>query len=186
MKNYRYKSHQNALKRVRNRVLFLGLLLLALLVAAIEVFSQSAVNVGGGSGEISGNWYSFSLGEMTRIQTVTTGNLVVTEGILQPRAEGGTAIADQRLSPDALQVFPNPVSDVLTIQPRLQQGGTLRCRLTDIHGRVLFQNAFTLLNGSEKQQINVSGLAAGNYLLSATVTQDGLQYTNSFKIQKLR
>lgn len=184
--NTNYDSRQARLfKWLKASLRCLGLLFLALTGGA-DAFPQSAVNAGGGGGSLAGRTFDFSIGEMTRIQTAAGTNLIVTEGLLQPSAEEGSEIARQPLSIDALRVYPNPAADILNLQPRLQQGGILHCRLTDLQGRLLLQKRFELSNGNEKQQINVSGLAAGNYLLQATVSQGSAQYTNSFKIQKLR
>jgi hypothetical protein len=73
-----------------------------------------------------------------------------------------------------LNVFPNPVQYVLTIESDFAINGAIS--LTDALGRTVLA---VQGNGDQRQQINVSSLAAGSYVLrivdGINITQERIQ-----------
>ena len=167
------------------RWLALAPALLYSLGAQAQTMTPSTLNASGGSGEIAGNIYEYSVGEMVLVHTATAPNLIVTQGVLQPQEEA-SGIADAVLPEKALTVYPNPSSDILYLQPDMAYGGKLVLSLTDMTGRSLVKKECVLKTGTEKQTIDLSMFAAGTYLLYATFTHNNQDFVRSFKVQKLK
>lgn len=146
--------------------------------------AQTTLNASGNSGTIAGNLYAYSIGEMVLVSTETSTNLVVTQGVLQ--ASGGTmGVAENTFLAESLSLYPNPVENTLYLQPALPGGGELSVGLFDLRGRRLLQSKMDLHTGSERQELDLSTLQEGTYLLKATLQQDNRTYEHSFKVLKL-
>lgn len=152
--------------------------------AQAQTISPSTLNAAGGSGEIAGSVYEYSIGEMALVHTASSANLIVTQGLLQPMEES-VGIAALPLPDNALTVYPNPSEDIVYIQPNLSGSGMLTMILLDITGRQLKQQLAPLQSGNEKQSMTLSSLASGSYLLKVIFSQNNQQFTQDFKIQKI-
>ena len=65
-----------------------------------------------------------------------------------------------------LSVFPNPNSGIFAVKVNVITQGTVDISLTDMLGRVVYDNALVNISGEVKDNINVSGMAKGVYTLS--------------------
>jgi hypothetical protein len=69
-----------------------------------------------------------------------------------------------------VHVFPQPAADVLNIAYELKQGNTVTLEITDINGRVVYNNACGYqMAGEHTQKINTNELGKGVYFLRMTV-----------------
>lgn len=172
------------MKRKMRRLVTASLLMCTIGVQA-QTIGPSTLNATGGSKEIAGNIYEYSIGEMALVHTASTPNLIVTQGLLQP-LEGAVSISNIALPENALSVYPNPSDDIIYIQPNMADGGgLLTITLLDITGRRLQQQSVSLTLGNEKQSINLKSLAAGTYMLHAIYSRDNQDKVRNFKIQKI-
>lgn len=149
-----------------------------------QVQHAATVNATGGSTQLGGNTYEWSVGEMVLVNTVATANLVVTQGLLQPILNA-TGIRHPELSADQLKVYPNPTKDIVFIQPSLKPNTSLSLLVYDISGRAFFRKTVVLKSGTEVQGIDLGTYAAGNYLLDIVAGPVGATSRNTFKIQKI-
>ncbi len=82
------------------------------------------------------------------------------------------------LANDALNIFPNPTSDLLNIQLEKVEAETLNLTIRDIKGREIFQRSYELLAGQDfSEQLSLANLVKGNYLIS-------LSYGNKLATKK--
>ncbi|WP_345054815.1 T9SS type A sorting domain-containing protein [Hymenobacter glaciei] len=78
-----------------------------------------------------------------------------------------TAALASRLAP-AWETYPNPAADVLNVTTSLPAAGLVRIQLFDGLGRAVRQQALTAPAGPLRQQLDLSGLAPGAYVLRIT------------------
>lgn len=149
----------------------------------VAAAAQTALNASGNSGSIAGNLYAYSIGEMVLVSTETSSNLIVTQGVLQA-SSGTMGVAETTFLAENLSLYPNPVENTLYLQPTLPGGGELSVGLFDLRGRQLMQRKIELQSGSERQELNLSTLQEGSYLLKATLQQGERTYEHSFKVLK--
>jgi hypothetical protein len=69
-------------------------------------------------------------------------------------------------SPVPMKVFPNPVSDVLTIQTGQTTAGTIKIEVSDVKGDIVLHENLAVTGNSVK--LNVSGLSPGVYFMRIT------------------
>ena len=161
-------------------------MLLYNLAARAQSIGPSALNATGGSRTIGGNTYEYAIGGVVSGDTYEGPGLVVTSGVLQPIVNDPDGIDQLVIDAGALSVFPNPVEQLLFLQPDFKKKGILEYILSDIQGRILLKNKVSLDRGNERQQIDMSHLAAASYSLSVVWKQAGKLYVKAYKIQKVK
>ncbi len=159
------------------------------LLSAQSIGPQT-LNAAGNSISLAGNTYEWSVGEMVLINTATVGNLTVTQGVLQPLIieEDTTGISNKetKLTQSQLHIFPNPTENIIYLKPNLQPNTNLSITIMDIQSRVLLKKEIFLNNGNEQQEINLSGMAAGMYMLNVFAKEPNREFFNSYKINKVQ
>lgn len=158
-------------------------ILLLGITARGQTIGPSALNATGGSADLSGNTYAYSIGEMTLVNTASAGGILVTQGLLQPD-DNATGIVSLPLD-GFIEIYPNPADQFVYLQPTLPAQSKLLLELLDATGKQLQIRSVDLGSGREKQTIVLSGYAAGNYHLRIEVHHDQLNYRGSYNIQKL-
>ncbi len=82
-----------------------------------------------------------------------------------------------------LKVYPNPVHNVTTVDFITEHDNTnINIRVTDVFGRAVYQKQFVGSLKNVKQQINMSSLVKGTYVI--TIFFDGME-KQSVKVMKL-
>lgn len=164
------------------------LLAAAAYAASVSVHAQSigpsAIDATGASATAGGNNYEYAIGQVVAGNTFTSASLVVTPGVLQPAAS--TGINGHELLAGSMHVFPSPVETTLYLQPAFGSGGLLQYNLYDAAGKRVMNGALRLLSGTERQTIELSQIAAGQYTLDVSWQQADQVYRAGYKIQKLK
>lgn len=161
------------------------ILLIASILLSFWSNAQTILNSTGGTNTIAGNTYSYSIGEMTLVNTATSANIIVTQGLLQPSA-GGTRISDVPMETNQLSVYPTPSDDIINIEAHFNHSGNLSAIIYDLNGRELIQKEWQLVTGNEKNNISLNSLTSGTYMLQTRYTQGDHTSSKSFKIQKIK
>ncbi len=131
-----------------------------------QMILPSTLNASGAT--VNKGYYSFdwSIGESTAVSTLTNGNLMVTQGVLQYHSGN---VADKNVGmiwfPSEVKLFPNPVRNILEINFKHVVSGILHFELFNNAGQLLWQKD-ALYNGiSLIEKLNMAGMPAGNYTL---------------------
>lgn len=165
------------------------LLVLAALALSADASSQSLgpseLNATGASTSISGIVHEYAIGSVVATPAFSSANLVITPGVLQP--DQPTGIDKVPIAMDALRVFPSPMETVVHLDPAFNGGGSIGLRLLDASGKLVLSRNVKLSAGTERQSLDVSALAAGNYFLHVSWIATGeTEQQSSFKLQKLK
>lgn len=160
----------------------LSISLLALLPFYAQ--AQTTVNASGGSGTIAGNLYAYSIGEMVLVSTSSTAQITVTQGLLQSDGDINVGMQEDALSAGHMTLYPNPVNNILYIQPELDNGGELSMRLYDMDGRLIVDRDIRLSSGTERQEIDMASFSEGSYFLRTALRQGQQTTHKGFKIIK--
>lgn len=137
-----------------------------LLAQDVTIYT-SARNTAGGSGAVAhpdfGTFYlDWSLGENTIVSTTFNGNLITTNGMLQP-ALNFKSEAD--LGDIDINFYPNPTSNFSWIDITISnQTGKLEGQVYNMLGQLVIPATFTV-NSSGKYRIDFSKLPSGMYVL---------------------
>jgi len=146
----------------------------ALLGANAQTASPELVSSAGDSFNNTSYQLDWSIGECITA-THSAGDYVITQGLHQG-SYVITSVEDLRAEIE-ISVYPNPTTDLLTINLEASARPSSVLTVTDINGKVLQQVEVT----NETEQLNFSNYTAGIYFL--TVKQAN-KLIKSFKIIK--
>ncbi len=145
-------------------------------------------STGGFSSNANGS-LSYTVGEMTMVQTFTGGNNILTQGFQQPNDFPVGLIELTQDDYGSFVLYPNPAVDVFWMGYQMPEEGKLEIILTDVLGqRVANLGNSNYSSGKVVQEANVSALASGVYFvtISFTSNHDGKTHTTTKKLQVVR
>ena len=77
-------------------------------------------------------------------------------------------------------LYPNPTNDVLTVKTFASRFENFDVRVTDVEGRIVLRERYTMPSGMQQHNLDVSELPSGIYCISLVgATQ---QYTQRFVV----
>ena len=138
------------------------------IAAAGETFSNENMSI------------SWTLGEVV-IDTYVGDNMIVTQGFHQP-GYIVTAIESFEYRKFEISLYPVPANDILHIDIAGERKFDLNYTITDLAGKIIRTGIIEKDNANH--QVDVSGLATGNYYLRV-YRKDGKQQS-TYQIQKIR
>jgi hypothetical protein len=161
---------------MRHKQLILSaVLLFALGLTGLK--AQEAIPTTAGNTSGSGGSVSYSIGQVVyHIYTGTSGS--VAEGVQQPYEISVIIGLEEAIDINLFyKVYPNPVTDILTLKVENLTYENLYYNLIDINGKVLENKRIT----SIENYINMDKFSPGTYFLKV---YDGRETIKSFKIIK--
>lgn len=158
----------------------LMLLSLGLLPAQVSLERQ-VIGVTGGYADTPNLKISDTVGE-TAVSTVISGTVILTQGFQQP---GENEITDLEEAIElSYKMYPNPTSDLLTVEVSLDQPLDIQVQIFDLSGRAFPELSQTLSSyGSSEARLSLAHLPTGIYLLSLRGTDGQILATE--QIQKM-
>ena len=138
--------------------------LLALFYCAAQdarLFNQVVASTGNIAVQ-QGLSYAYTVGEVI-IFTGSFDNFVLTQGFHQPEQTRIVSVDQPPLADWNIEVFPNPVSDRLTVRFSPEKGTALRVSVTDLPGRIIL--ADQLLTEPNGSSLDCSAWQPGIYFL---------------------
>lgn len=159
-------------------------LMLFLLVSWTNVYSQQLshqvlVPVAGLASGVSVN-YSQTIGE-TAIIIVRNSDFLLTQGFQQP---GIRRLPENPPAGSGVKVYPNPVSDYLTIELFGTESRTFTIEIINFRGSIVFTERQVFTDQFwYKEPYHVENLIRGLYLVRI-ISEDGI-INQSFKIEKI-
>ena len=142
--------------------------MIALVVQAnAQSLSPSVIASGGGFSANGTAMLSFTTGELTMVETFSSGSSILTQGFQQPEDfnTGITVVAPQG---PGTSVFPNPATESINLLSDFNEAGRLRLLLTDALGRTVLQgDELEIPGGTSRISQDVSRVASGVYFIHA-------------------
>lgn len=154
--------------------------LLTLIIVAVAPFAIKAqslsptviASTGGFSSNANGS-LSYTVGEMTMVQTFSAGNNILTQGFQQPEPFPVGILDITKDDFGSFVVYPNPAVDNVWFGYQFPEAGKLTVTLYNTLGQKISDVQTTNYdNGKSVEQLNVSTLAAGAYFLTINFTAD--------------
>ena len=132
-----------------------------------QLSQPNTLGVGGSFYSSSNLSVSYTVGEMTAVETFISPTLIITQGFQQPSV---TVTGIENVSGQGLEasVFPNPVSDdkvFLSFQTPMSFKASID--VYDVAGRRVYVKEMANGSGSYLEEIKLSGLENGIYFLRA-------------------
>ena len=159
---------------------------LACLGMTLSGFGQGhshIVNSSGGTVVIDSNVHEWSIAEMAMVSTLTSSELVLTQGLLQP-FQTSLSINNPSGLTSELFVSPNPAEETVNFRITNSNGAKVDYRLMNIIGQVILLGQVANQSETINQSIDISRLATGTYLLNVSITQGNNHHNQTIKVIK--
>ena len=163
--------------------------ILPVLMLLSGVFTVKAqTNVDQNAISAAGDYYTGTFGSLQVniggepvIETITDGTTTFTQGFEQPKFKGTGIISLPANAPE-IKLFPNPATDAVNLTYTLTQGGKITYQLFDMAGRALGGTSHATQQGQQTEQLDVSSLSQGIYMLN--IVFEATDATKSFSVVK--
>jgi hypothetical protein len=140
--------------------------LFSFILSTLVVDAQQTTNGSGGTGTIENFIVDWNFGELTLIDAPTVGNLLISQGLLQPN-RGLFTEPDNLISTGELKILPNPTNGILTVWTGFLVPGKLQFEFFDAKGSRIIaeEKTYTSFN---TYQFELMRFAAAAYPLKVT------------------
>ena len=165
---------------------FLALIAFLSIAAKAQMLTPTVIASTGGFASNANGSLSYTVGEMTMVQTFTANGNILTQGFQQPN-DNVTGLID--ITQDefgSFVLYPNPAVDNMWFGFQLPEAGKVEIVMYDALGQKVKDVFHTSYDtGKIVEQVNVSLYAAGVYLLTMNFVsdKDGKVHTTSKKFQ---
>jgi hypothetical protein len=167
---------------IRKILFFEAFIMLLCFSLKAQTLSPVVISSGGGFYNAGGNSLSFTVAEMTMVQTFTQPSNMLTQGFQQPE-QLTTSIAETGAKHDEVVVFPNPSNGQFNINFNAQRGGNYQVHIYSMVGQIIYDQSYNAIFGSNIITIDISRFDQGIYFLEFRTTDpDGIQKSNIHKI----
>lgn len=162
-----------------NKHFFFFLFSLISFTATSQSPRLEVVAVAGDSHQTSNIQIDWTVGEIA-ISSLYTTNSMLTQGFQQPYY---IISANDHLPTEIskINIYPNPTSDLLSIELALDKKENIDIVLFDLNGKTIQKNTF--MGQKIQTSLSLSNLPSGTYFLSIKIGNKGVFQTH--KIQKL-
>ncbi len=160
---------------------FFLLLILSQSLAAQSI-ERAVIGAYGTSGTAGTVQIDMTVGEIATT-TASAGTLIVTQGFHQP-ASGSVGIAEELGVQVEYRLFPNPATDLITLEMTGAQPIAIRVEIVDARGRLtgLEQRQLQVGSAMVESSWDTSSLAEGMYLL--VIRNQANEIAGSIRFQK--
>jgi hypothetical protein len=147
-----------------------------------QTLSPVAISAGGGYYSAGGNSLSFTLAEMTMVQTFVQPSNILTQGFQQPE-QLTTAIAEIEKADGDVVVYPNPSNGQFNISYNALTSGDLHLNIYNMVGQIVYTQSYDRAFGPNIITIDIGQFDQGIYLLDLRITDsNGNQKSSIHKI----
>jgi hypothetical protein len=168
------------------QLLFSVALGLSILSVKAQSLSPQVIASSGAFSVAGGYSLSYTVGEMSAIQTYSAGGAILTQGFQQPNDIVSGLLDIQKDINGTFVLYPNPAIEQLWFGYEFDGQGSVEVSLYDVTGRQLDYSLIENYNsGKVTHSLNSSAYAAGQYMLSAKFTSESGQtkiITQKFQI----
>jgi hypothetical protein len=140
------------------------------------------VSSSGGYFTAGGNSLSFTVAEMTMVQTFTQPSNILTQGFQQPE-QLTTGVAENEVVQGEVIVYPNPSNGQFNINYNALSEGDYRVKIYNMVGQIIFDQSYGAGVGLNTISLNIGQFGQGIYMLQLSSTDlKGKQKTSIHKI----
>jgi hypothetical protein len=148
-----------------------------------------ALNASGGSFDNPSSYtrYEWSFGELVLTDTYTAagGNLILTQGLLQPCTDQVNGSPDILLfTLNEYKIFPNVTTGPFELDFFITQPGKMELQLTDAMGKVISTRSYQYHCCDRIERYDISNFANGVYFINARFTPERGNLAEGLRIRR--
>jgi hypothetical protein len=156
------------------------------IVSALSVRSQTltptVISSSGGFYSSTNAMLSFTVAEMTMVQTFTTAGNILTQGFQQPE-DFSTGIPEIPTSAESALIYPNPTNGSFTLSYLNNGNAQATINIYNLTGQIVLSQNISQVSGLNTVDFDISAYSQGIYMLGLTLTNSkGEKKTDYHKI----
>ena len=138
------------------------------ITAAAQSLSPTVLSSSGGFESSEGTSLSWTTGEVM-IQSFSEGSIMLSQGFQQGNITVSTAVDEMSESAMDVQIYPNPVNDILNMEFKNMVDHTIQLNLVDLTGKTVLRKEFS--QPSNTVRLNLSSVSSGSYMLEVRAAE---------------
>jgi len=142
------------------------------------MLSPVAISSGGGFYSAGGNSLSFTVAEMTMVQTFIQPSNMLTQGFQQPE-QLTTAIAEIEKADGDVVVYPNPTNGQFNISYNALINEDFHLNIYNMVGQIVYDQSYGGAFGPNIITLDIGQFDRGIYLLDLRITDSNRNQKNS-------
>jgi len=135
---------------------------------AAQSLSPTVLSSSGGFESSDGTSLSWTTGEVM-IQSFSEGSIMLSQGFQQGNITVSTAVDEMSESAMDVQIYPNPVNDILNMEFKNMVDHTIQLKLVDLTGKTVLRKEFS--QPSNTVRLNLSSVSSGSYMLEVRAAE---------------
>jgi hypothetical protein len=147
-----------------------------------QTLSPTVVSSSGGYLTSASASLSFTVAEMTMVQTFTTAGNILTQGFQQPE-DFSVSIQESPVVSNEIMIYPNPTNGNFTLSYQSNETSETTIHLYNLVGQVVLAKSVSQVNGLNTVNFDISSFSQGIYMIELTLLNTkGEKKTNYQKI----
>jgi hypothetical protein len=149
-------------------LLWLFLILLCSSLKA-QTLSPVVLSSSGGFYSTVGNSLSFTVAEMTMVQTFSQPSSILTQGFQQPE-QLSTSIAENDVKRGEVMLYPNPTNGLINLSYKSNTEGAYSVSIFNMVGQIVFSQSYASGIGLNTIHLDIGQYRQGIYMLELSST----------------
>lgn len=136
-----------------------------------QSIEKSVVASTGADTTVGGYNYVWTVGEAV-IGSATPAGYIITEGFLPLSVDSSVSVNSIVTNKPSVKLYPNPLTDKLTLEVAQKEAKSLNVRVLDVSGRVISATETLPMNTSFSHRIDFKDLSSGTYFVILSHNKD--------------
>jgi hypothetical protein len=146
-----------------------------------QTLSPSVIAAGGGYSTSGVGSLSYTIAEMTMVETFVQGSSMLSQGFQQPEHHT-VAIDDLELAPCEVILFPNPTSGQITLSYLSGAATQNSVKIYNLLGAFILSETYVATDGLNTLSFDLSQYTQGTYFLELVTEHRGRKIASVHKI----
>jgi hypothetical protein len=134
-----------------------------------QTLSPTVVSSSGGYFTSANASLSFTVAEMTMVQTFTTAGNILTQGFQQPE-DMSVSIQETPTVSGEIMIYPNPTNGNFTLSYVSNENSETTINLYNLVGQVVLSKSVSQVKGLNTVNFDISSFSPGIYMLELSLT----------------
>lgn len=167
---------------MKNKIIYLwAFFAFAVISVQAQTLSPVVISAGGGYTTSATGSLSYTVAEMTMVETFVKGSSILTQGFQQPELLA-VSIPEQEIAQSDILLYPNPTNGQISLSYQSATTTQNSVKIYNILGAVLLSETYYASKGLNTLAFDLSRYNQGIYFLELTTEQQGKQITSVHKI----
>ena len=167
---------------MKNKTIYLwAFFVLTCLSVQAQTLSPSVISAGGGYATSASASLSYTVAEMTMVETFTQASSMLSQGFQQPELLT-VSINEEQISQGEILLYPNPTNGQVSLSYQSGESAQNSVKIYNLLGAIVLSETYSASSGLNTLNFDLSQYNQGIYILELSTEQQGRKITSVHKI----